>query len=75
MSRTLIYDDNFKYIGQEIESMDMCKWLIDGVCCNDKCDCLGDYPYPSEMCDMFCDDYIACNYFEKEDGIVEEDKQ
>ena len=71
MSRTLIYDDNFKYIGQEIESMDMCKWLINDICCNDKSDCLADYPYPRSI----CENKYGCGCFEKEDGIIEEEKQ
>lgn len=31
----------------EIESMEVCKWKVNEVCCNDKCEELGDYPYPS----------------------------
>lgn len=71
MSRTLIYNKNFEYIGQEIESMDMCKWLIDDICCNDKSDYLGDYPYPREICGCAG----RCHYFEKEVGIIEEENK
>lgn len=70
MSRTLIYNKNFECIGQEIESMDMCKWLIDDVCCNDESDCLGDYPYPRSI----CENEYGCGCFEKEDGNIEEEK-
>ena len=40
-----------------------------GVCCNDKCPDLGDYPYPSRKCEG------SCVYFEKEDGKIEEGKK
>lgn len=55
----------------EIESMEVCKWRIDDVCCNDKCDCLGDFPYPSSICDIGEDgkNYM-CGCFEKEDGVI-----
>ena len=69
MSKTLIYKKDGTY-KVEIESMEVCKWRVDDVCFNDKCPCVGDYPYPREMCDMFCDDYISCDYYEKEDGII-----
>lgn len=47
----------------EIESMDICKWRINEICCNDKCEELGDYPYPPK-----CETKEMCKYFEKEDG-------
>lgn len=47
----------------EIESMDICKWRINEICCNDKCEELGDYPYPPK-----CESKEKCKYFEKEDG-------
>lgn len=54
---------------EEIESLDICKWRIDEVCCNGDCDYVGDYPYP--YCE--CKNKEQCEYFEKEDGIVEND--
>ena len=66
MSRNLIYNKDFEYIGQEIENMELCKWLIDDVCCNDKSDCLGDYPSPFCKCESLND----CNCFEKEDDEI-----
>lgn len=48
----------------EIESMEVCKWKVNEVCCNEKCDELGDYPYPSSKCES----KERCEYFEKEDG-------
>lgn len=65
MSRFLTQKDDGTYL-EEIESMEVCKWRIDDVCCNDKCDCLGDYPYPREKCES----KKSCRYFEKEDGVV-----
>lgn len=55
----------------EIESMEVCKWRINDMCCNDKCDCLGDFPYPSSICDIEEDgkNYM-CGCFEKEDGVI-----
>jgi len=71
MSRNLLYNKDYKCIGQEIESMDICKWLINDICCNDKSDALEDYPYPRSI----CENKYGCGCFEKEDGIVEEEKQ
>lgn len=47
-----------------IESMKDCKWKVNDVCCNEKCDELGDYPYPSSKCES----KERCEYFEEEDG-------
>lgn len=69
MSRFLTCNDDGTYL-EEIESMEVCRWRINDVCCNDKCDCLGDFPYPREMCNMFCEDYISCDFYEKEDGNI-----
>ena len=75
MSRFLTHKDDGTYL-EEIESMKMCKWLIDEVCCNEKCDCLGDYPYPSSICELEDDDKNwACGCFEKEDGIIREENK
>ncbi len=66
MSRYLTKTENDETI-EEIESMEKCKWLINEVCCNDKSDCLGDFPYPSSICESI----YGCGCFEKEDGIIE----
>lgn len=52
----------------EIESMEVCKWRINDICCNDKSDCLADYPYPREIC--YIDTKNRCEHFEKEEGDV-----
>jgi len=49
---------------EEIESMEVCKYRINEVCCNDKCEHLGDWFFS-------CDDKNKCECFEKEDGIIE----
>lgn len=49
---------------KEIESMDICKWKMNEVCCNESSEYLGDYPYPS----CKCENKKQCKYFEKEDG-------
>lgn len=65
MSRWLdrLEDGTYK---EEIESMELCKWRINEICCNDKSDCCGDYPYPTSI----CEDKYGCGCFEKEDGII-----
>ncbi len=57
---------------EEIESMEVCKWRINDVCCNEICDCLGGYPYPRSICELEEDgkNYM-CGCFEKEDGIID----
>lgn len=52
----------------EIESMEKCKWKVNEICCNDKSLFVADYPYPYCNCESKKD----CLYFEKEDGIIEE---
>jgi hypothetical protein len=71
LSRFLTKTENDETI-EEIESMKKCKWLINEVCCNDKSDCLGDFPYPSSICEIEEDgkNYM-CGCFEKENGIIE----
>ena len=66
MSRFLTKIENDETI-IEIESMEVCKWKINEVCCNDKCEYLGDYPL-REIC--YIDIKDRCEYFEKEDGII-----
>ena len=62
MSRFLS-KQNGEYI-EEIASMEVCKWKINEICCNEACDCLGDYPY------LPCDDIDVCGCFEKEEGLI-----
>ena len=54
-------DETYK---KEIESIDICKWNINEVCCNDSSEYLADYPYPN----CKCESKKQCKYFEKEDG-------
>lgn len=49
---------------QGIISMDECRYLIDGVCCNDKSEQCCDFPHPEEYCAK------RCPFFTKEDGII-----
>ena len=49
---------------KEIESIDICKWKINEVCCNDSSEYLADYPYPN----CKCESKKQCKYFEKEYG-------
>jgi len=62
MSSFLYKNEKDDYI-KEIESLDICKWKINEVCCNDKSEYLADYPYPYCKCESIKD----CKYFEKED--------
>ena len=75
MSRHLTQKEDGTYL-EEIESMEVCKWKINEVCCNDKSDCVGDYPYPYNMCeiDKNGENWI-CGCFEKEDGIINKQKE
>lgn len=68
MSRFLIRKENGSYL-EEIESMELCKWLINDICCNEKSDCLGGYPYSRSI----CEDEYGCGCFEKEDGVIKEE--
>ena len=63
MSSFLSRNDDGTY-KKEIESIDICKWKINEVCCNDSSEYLADYPYPN------CKNKKKkqCKYFEKEDG-------
>lgn len=63
MSRFLTQKED-RTILEEIESMEVCRWRINDVCCNDQCECLGDYPYPREIC--YIENKNRCKYFEKE---------
>ena len=66
MSRFLTRQDDGSYL-EELESMDVCRWRIDGICYNVLCDCFGDCPYPSSICES----NRYCEHFEKEDGIID----
>lgn len=61
MSR-FITKEGDKYI-EEIASMEVCRWKINEVCCNEE----------SEWCGscIYCDDMSHCEDYEKEDGIIE----
>ena len=63
MSR-FITKEGDKYI-EEIESMEVCRWRINEVCCNNSCEYIADYPY------IGCDNKEECEHFEKDDGIIE----
>lgn len=65
MSRFLSYNDDGTW-KEEIESMEICKWKINEICCNDKSVFLADYPYPFCKCESKKD----CKYFKKEDGKI-----
>ena len=62
MSSFLSKDKNGEYI-KEIESLEICKWKINEVCCNDKSKYLADYPSPYCECESKSD----CIYFEEEE--------
>ena len=67
MSRFLTKKDDGTYL-EEIESMEVCKWRINDICCNESSPDLADYPYPISKCRS----KDGCRYFEKEDGIIKE---
>lgn len=50
----------------EKDNMEVCKWKINEVCCNDRSPDLADYPYPRSKCES----KEGCKFFEKEDGII-----
>lgn len=64
MSRTITVDAEYKIVKEEIASMDECLYLCDDVCCNDRCDQLGEF-VDKEYCKK-------CPHFQKEDGIITE---
>ena len=51
---------------EEIDSMEVCKLNINGICSNEKCYWLGSGVFNSN-----CDSEEDCKYFVKEDGIIE----
>ena len=62
MSSYLSKNEDGEYI-KEIESMIICKWKINEICCNDKSEYLADYP--SLYCK--CESIEDCRYYEKEE--------
>lgn len=42
-----------------ISDRTQCRWLYDGICCNDECDMVADMPVPEIHCRL-------CRYFTKE---------
>lgn len=62
MSSFLTRKENGEYI-KEIESLDICKWKINEVCCNDSSPYLADYPNPFCKCESRND----CDFFEREE--------
>ncbi len=63
MSRWLDRNEDGTY-KEEIESMEICKWRFNDVCCNDKAEYLGGYP------DCKCESKKDCRYYKKEDGVI-----
>lgn len=65
MSRFLTRNPDGTYL-EEIESMEICRWRINDVCCCEESPDLADYPYPREKCES----KEECRYFEEENGII-----
>lgn len=65
MSR-FITGHSYSTVKEEIESMEVCRWRINEICCNDKSEYLGDYPYPN----CKCENKKQCIYYKKEDGVI-----
>lgn len=64
MSRYFNWLEDGKY-KEKIESMDICKWKYDDICCNGDCkEYVADYP------SCKCKSEEDCDYFEKEDGVI-----
>ena len=61
MSRFLTKNENGDYV-ENIDSLYICRWKINEVCCSDKSEYAADYPYPYCKCESKMD----CKYFEKE---------
>ena len=62
MSSFLSRNEDGTY-NKEIESMEICRWKINEICCNDESPYVADYPYPFCKCESIKD----CKYFEKEE--------
>lgn len=65
MSRFITQNKDETYL-EEIESLEVCRWRINDICCNDSSPYLADYPSPFCKCESKED----CPYFEKEDRII-----
>lgn len=59
MSRSLVYGEGGKVIGERVIDVNKCRWLVDDVCCNADSPQVGDFPF-----DGFCEKH--CRFFEKE---------
>jgi hypothetical protein len=66
MSRFITDNKDGTYL-IDIESMEVCKWRYNDICCKDECDYVADYP--SIYCK--CENIKDCEHFEKEDGIID----
>lgn len=64
MSRFLIKKEDGTYL-EQIESMYLCRWKVNEVCCNEKSRYIADYP-PNYI----CENEGFCKCFEKEDGKI-----
>lgn len=62
MSRFVSEKDG-KFI-EEIESLEICKYRLNDVCCNENSEHLG------EWSGLSCGNNDWCRVFEKEDGII-----
>ena len=49
---------------EDIENMEICKWRINDVCCNEESKYVADYP--PYWCK--CDSIMDCECYEEEDG-------
>lgn len=66
MSRYITRNDDGT-VEEEIASMELCKWLMNDICCNEKCDTLGWCVSPTSICES----KYGCGCFEKEDGVID----
>ena len=64
MSKTCWNEDGTKSDRILVDDITKCKWLCDEVCCNDKSECLGDYP------EHKCESENECELFERENGVA-----
>ena len=60
MSRKHVFDPDKNELHERVESYDECKYLIEGVCCNEYCDQLQEY-----VDHRYCK---KCRHFTREDG-------
>jgi hypothetical protein len=62
MSRVLTDTDGV--ITEDIESMEICRWRVNYVCCNDSSEYLADYP------ECNCKSKKDCINYTEEDGLL-----